>query len=681
LVPPGASFQPGFKVPALFISASLKSDLRALALAALAAALAIACWQAGLLPSSLKTFALHPQHELVTPGFKLGLIAISAFSFAIALARQRLGARQYWISVIGGLVAVVLLSIIASQFLGIDFLTTPLLVSGVLTVFLIQASQLWSVDQRLTRLLLITARETRANGAGAATDRLLSGLRLLGTVLPLSEAVVFEVDADVFRTVARLKGVDHSQTEASRNSLWREAVRLCERAIALGQVTVQQVDGQGASRVAVPLRHAQETVGALLIRLNAEFCDDDKALLEAVASQFARNLKRERFAKDLGKNSSFSYVSQTIGREKLDALYVLQAMLTEQRCEANAFSGLSQGIGIAHLDGTFALTNSQLLSFAQLTEEEAKQLDLFSLLHLLRTDVFDEPALAVRRVLQTGTDYECELNFPDRNQILGLRISLLREKQKGTNQDEPIGLGIYVHDVSGVKEYDKLKSDMISLMSHELRTPITSINGFAELLSVDETLPEQAKEFVTIIANEAQRLSRMINTFLAVSQLQRKDKQEVLKIPLRLDEVVRDIIATLQPVAKKKRIRLVEQPANRLPPVAADRSLITQAVKNLVDNAIKYSPERTTVTLSTALEAETVRLSVEDRGFGIPSESKDRVWDKFYRVVRAGQKKDEESTGLGLSFVREVVEQHGGRVELDSEEGRGSKFSFTLPRL
>jgi signal transduction histidine kinase len=173
----------------------------------------------------------------------------------------------------------------------------------------------------------------------------------------------------------------------------------------------------------------------------------------------------------------------------------------------------------------------------------------------------------------------------------------------------------------------------------------------------------------------------MINTFLSVTQLQRKDKQEVLKIPLRLDEVVRDTIATLQPVAKKKRIRLVETPSHRLPPVAADKSLITQVVKNLLSNAIKYSPERTTVTVSTALEAESVRVSVEDRGYGIPSESKDRVWEKFYRVVREGQEKDEESTGLGLSFVREVVEQHGGSVTVDSEEGQGSKFSFTLPRL
>ena len=115
--------------------------------------------------------------------------------------------------------------------------------------------------------------------------------------------------------------------------------------------------------------------------------------------------------------------------------------------------------------------------------------------------------------------------------------------------------------------------------------------------------------------------------------------------------------------------------------MAADRALVTQAVMNIVDNAIRYSPERTTVTLTTALESEAVRVTVEDRGYGIPPDAVDRVWEKFYRVVRDGQDKEEESAGLGLSFVREGVEQHGGRVEIESEVGRGSKFSFTLPRL
>ncbi|HLE62896.1 MAG TPA: HAMP domain-containing sensor histidine kinase, partial [Pyrinomonadaceae bacterium] len=364
--------------------------------------------------------------------------------------------------------------------------------------------------------------------------------------------------------------------------------------------------------------------------------------------------------------------------QRFESLYALNGLIAEQRFGTNVLAEIPDGIATAYLDGTLAYVNKSLLNSAQVSEQQAQEMNLFTLLDTFRTDVFDEPAIAVRRVLQSGEAYERELNYPERNETLGIRLSLVLDQN---NERTPLCLAIHIKNLTRSKEYERLKSDMISLMSHELRTPLTSINGFAELLTSDTELPEQAKEFVTIIANESQRMSKMINTFLAVTQLERKDKQEVLKIPLRLDEVVRETITRLQPAAKKRRIRLVEQPSQRIPPVAADKSLITQAVKNLVDNAIKYSPERTTVTVSTALEAEAVRVSVEDRGYGIPVEAKDRVWEKFYRVVREGQEKDEDSTGLGLSFVREVVEQHGGTVELETEEGRGSKFSFTLPRL
>jgi signal transduction histidine kinase len=551
-------------------------------------------------------------------------------------------------------------------------------VGGLLASALVQIGSLWHLDRQLTKALLKSPNESDLVKTEEAKTRLASGLRLLKAVLPINEGVVFQCVGDEFQTVARTK-TGSGTGEPNRNSIWRDGVRLCQRSVETKEVVVQASEKQTTCSVAVPLRHEQSIVGVLLLRLNSSFCDDDRPLLEAVGAQFARNLARDTFSKNSFDSSLFGFFSTVGSEKKLDALHVLRAVTTEQRCEANALAQVNDGIAIAYLDGTIALTNSALLGFAELTLNELTSLDVFGLLDRFRTDIFDEPAIAVRRVLQTSQDYEGELNFDQRNQILGLRISLLHENQDITA--EPVGLAIFVSDLTKAKDYEKLKSDMISLMSHELRTPLTSINGFAELLTSDDTIPEQAREFVMIIANESQRMSRMINTFLAVTQLQRKDKQEVLKIPLRLDEVVRDTIATLQPVAKKKRIRLVEQPALRVPPVAADKSLITQVVKNLLHNAIKYSPERTTVTVSTALEAEAVRVCVEDRGFGIPAESKDRVWEKFYRVVREGQEKDEESTGLGLSFVREVVEQHGGSVALDSEEGRGSKFSFTLPRL
>jgi two-component system phosphate regulon sensor histidine kinase PhoR len=430
--------------------------------------------------------------------------------------------------------------------------------------------------------------------------------------------------------------------------------------------------------VAVPLSHETQKVGALLLRLENEPGNDDQRLLLAVGAQLARNLQRQKVSKSATRQSSFW--SLTASRRRLDLVGVVEGQLTEQRFATKALEQLRDGLAIAHLDGTIAYINKRLLNIAKLTESEKRDLTLFDLLDKLRTDIFDDPKIAVRRVLQTGEPYEGELQLCEPTGTYGLRIALVMDETQ-LEELQPLCLTVTVTDLTRAKAYEELKSDMISLMSHELRTPLTSINGFAELLTSEPDLPEQAKEFVGIIASESQRLSRMINSFLAVTQLERKDRQEVLKIPLRLDEVVKETVASLQPSAKKKRIRLVEQPNQRLPPVSADKSLISQVVRNLVSNALKYSPERTTVTVSTALEAEAVRVSVEDRGYGIPAEARDRVWEKFFRVVREGQEKDEESTGLGLSFVREVVEQHGGAVALETEEGRGSKFSFTLPRL
>ena len=593
-----------------------------------------------------------------------------SYSLALSLAVVAFGFRRSSRWILVSAVLVIIASFASAQLFSIELLALPLLFSGALSLLLIQVNQLWAMDRQLTRSLFHSSTENVD-----ADVRLTSGLKLLNTVLPLSEAVVFRYDgSEDLQAVARFKSPLPNPQDPRRNAVWREGIGLCEKAAVTGKIVNQ------ATSVAVPLLHEGETAGVLLIRLASKFSVDDAALLRGVGSQFARNLERESFSRNAARTEVFSFFSQTSSRRKLDALNVLKAVNVEQRCEASTLAHIEDGVAIAYLDGTLALVNPALLSFAGLTAEQVANMDLFDLLHKFRTDVFDEPEIAVRRVLQTGDEYEGELNFEPKNQILNLRISLLRERLN--NKDESlIGIAVHVKDLTATKEYEKLKSDMISLMSHELRTPLTSINGFAELLTAEQSLPVQAREFVSIIANESQRMSRMINTFLSVTQLQRKDKQEVLKIPLRLDEVVRETIASLQPVAKKKRIRLLEQPAHRIPPVAADKSLITQAVKNLVNNAIKYSPERTTVTVSTALEAETVRVCVEDRGFGIPAEAKERVWDKFYRVVREGQEKDEESTGLGLSFVREVVEQHGGHVELDSEEGRGSKFSFTLPRL
>jgi signal transduction histidine kinase len=674
--------------------------------ASVAGSLTIALWSTGLLTSLQNAFVLLPKDlrgGLIAPTFWAGAALILTVSLAVAIEVGRLGGRRAFLYLGSGFLALAAGSFFASRFYFVDILFVPLALAGSISAATIQIKRLREQDIELTKKLIASSWEFESV-VNDAEHRLMSGLKLLDTVLAPSEAIVFRQGGDGrLVSAARLRAAQGTSADTSRNSAWRDGVSLCERSMAADEIIVEKIESDdSAANVALPLRHEDRTVGALLIRVTKGFDQDDRALLMAVGSQMARNLQREETHKATGKRGWLAFFSARESEQRLQSLYVLNGALLEQSVGVNALSEIGDGIALGYLDGRIAYTNAALAELAALAPDETRKMSFFDLLDRFRTDIFDEPALAVRRVLQTGEAYERELHFPDRNATYGLRISLVLENlngalskgsslansQTGTqtgNQTEgasqPLCLALIVKDLSLLKEYEQLKSDMISLMSHELRTPITSINGFAELLSSDDGLPEQAREFVTIIANESQRLSRMINTFLAVTNLQRKDRQEVSKIPLRLDEVVKETIASLQKVAKKRRIRLVEVPTQRLPPVAADKSMITQAIKNLVSNAIKYSPERTTVTVSTALEAEAVRLCVEDRGYGIPAEARDRVWEKFYRVVRDDKEKDEESTGLGLSFVREVVEQHGGTVDLESEVGRGSKFSFTLPRL
>lgn len=677
---------------------SFKSLLFLIALSLGVSALVAGAWGVGILASPAALFMFDdPSMPSVPPQARVVLLLVAAAGLGGGLAAERLGARRALLVVACALVVLCAASLLVSRFLHLDIVFAPMMFAALGSLVTAQARRLWKVDSLLTENVERLAVRRSALEGRSADGRLLSGLRLLNTVLPLEEAVIFRLDEwGVPVQAARLRAQARAgaRDDGGSNSAWREGVETCERVMRSRELKVKEEaagDG-GVSTVAAPLCHDGQAVGALLLRLRGRFEEDDRPLLENVSAQFARNLQRDDArALDVPKRRETFYSSRA-ARQRLEAFGVVSGLLTEQGFAGLVLSEGSDAHAVAYLDGTLAFVNPAMRAAARLGTAEWRKLDLFALLERFRTGVFDEPQIAVRRVLQTGQVYERELTFLDRGETLLLRIALVTSDAADEREGDgdaattarvplPLCLAVTVRDVTRMKELDKLKSDMLSLMSHELRTPVTSINGFAELLMADDKIPEDAREFLSIIHAESQRVARMLSTFLSVAKLEQKDRQEVLIAPLTLDDVVREAITSFQPVAKRKRIRLVERDGQRLPPVAADRGLITQAVANLVDNAIKYSPERTSVTLSTALEADTVRLTVEDRGYGIPPEDQERVWEKFYRVARDGRIKEEESTGLGLSFVRQVVEQHGGQVFLESAPGLGSKVGFTLPRL
>ncbi len=603
------------------------------------------------------------------------------------LAMERLKSRWAWSFIGTTLLVWCIASFIFSHTFRVDILFAPGGLALVVAALAVQIYQLWLIDRQLTERIADTMQFHKLE-AVSANERWMSGLKLLGTVLPLAEAVIFRHD-EYARLVpaTRLRVNAPATTETNPNAVWREGVALCENAVAACQLKAAPVrvgpqTPEQATNVAVPLFHQGRLVGALLVRLLEDFNEEDRPLLEAVSAQLARDFQRDEVRRQGTSASFWTYCAPRAAERRIAGFDVVSGLLAEQRFTAHVLADAPDGYAVAFLDGTLAYFNEAFLRAAQLSDWQARKCDFFELLNRFRTDVFDDPSLAVRRVLQTSQPYSRELHYAERKQTLLLRISLSQDPAAQTgDRGEPLCLVISVRDVTGQKEHDKLRSDMVSLMAHEFRTPLTSINGFCELLGLDESVPDGAREYLGIISNETQRLTKMINTFLAVSKLEASDRQEVIKVPLKLDDVVRETLETMQATAKKKRIRLVEEKSARLPPVAADKMLITQVVFNLVDNAIRYSPERTTITVATRLETDAVCVEVTDRGYGIPTNEIDRVWEKFYRVAQDGKDKDEKSTGLGLSFVKEVIEQHGGTVTVESEIGCGSRFGFTLPRL
>ncbi len=582
------------------------------------------------------------------------------------------------------------LSFIAATYFSVNLFFLRTISVVLLPILFIHAKKLWLIDSELTDKLVELASAGHILEGKSADLRIETGLRLLETVFPLSEAIVFRFDTGKGLTPVGRAGGEHTEdSPAARQTAWRERIAQCERALE-SRSTVIETDESGAksAQVALPLVYEGVAVGVLFVKVHRDFERADQYVLESFCGQLARNFQRKELrGKDLPNKFWWSFLSTNSTENRVGTTSLIKSLMKEQSFSAVASSYLKESHAIAYLDGTLAYLNRQMRHMAKLNSEQIYELDLFGLLENFKTDIFSEPHLAIRRVLQTGDTYQNELYFADKNRTLDLQISLVKVPSDDVSIHEtnvamkPACFLVTLRDISAVKENEKLRSDMTSLMSHELRTPITSIKGFAELLLMDETVSEEQREFLNIIANESQRLSKMISTFLSVSNLEQSDKKEVSKVAVKLDTVVREVVDEMQETAKRKRIRLVEKTNEKIPPIAADKGLIRRAVSNLVDNAIKYSPERTSVMISTVLEADFLRVVVEDRGYGIPADEEEKIWQKFYRVARDGQDKEEESTGLGLSLVKEIVEQHGGDVALESEVGQGSRFSFTLPRL
>lgn len=570
-----------------------------------------------------------------------------------------------------------------------NLFAVPAVLAPFFIIKLVHFKKLWQIDSDLTDKLVSLASTGHLLEGKSAELRIESGLRLLETFFPVSELIVFRCEDDgTLQPIGRARNGKSNNTLSKRQNTWRNCVQLCEQALEFRQTIIQNdKTSEDSAKVALPLICEDVLIGVLYIDVRQDFEHEDQYLLESFSQQLARNLQRKELRnKKLPHNTWWNSFSTQSLENRLDITNLVHGIIKEQSFSAIANSYLKEAHAIAYLDGTLAYVNQQMKNLANLKSEDLPKTDLFKLLERFKTDVFNEPILAIRRVMQTGDSFECEVDFSD-DKKLALQITLVKVPADNQSIHEtgipkiPACFLITFRDITANKENEKLRSDMAHLMSHELRTPITSIQGFAEMLTYESGIPEDSREYLKIIADEANRASNILSNFLSVANLEQSDKQEVTKSPVRINKVVEEVKKDYEKTAKGKRIHLVERQSEDIPPISADRSLITKAISNLVDNAIRYSPERTSVIISTILETDFLEVSVEDRGYGIPRGEEEKIWQKFYRVAHDGQDKQEETTGLGLSLVKEIVEQHNGEVSVKSQAGRGSRFSFRLPRL
>jgi two-component system, OmpR family, phosphate regulon sensor histidine kinase PhoR len=251
----------------------------------------------------------------------------------------------------------------------------------------------------------------------------------------------------------------------------------------------------------------------------------------------------------------------------------------------------------------------------------------------------------------------------------------------------PSGGGwLVLDDVSELRRLQRIRTEFIDNLSHELRTPLTTVSLLAETLereaeAVGDAIPGKMRERIAKIEVETGHLVQMVNELLDLSRIEGGGTLQ-LTDGVDMSGLAADSAERLRLFAERQGVTLRIDTPSGLPRVRGDATRLGQVVVNLVHNAVKFSPDGGEIIVRTSSTGDDVVTAIEDHGIGIPRAARDRVFERFYKVDRARLRAEAGGgTGLGLAIARHVIEQHGGRIWVESQEGVGSTFSFALPIL
>ncbi|EAE8882666.1 PAS domain-containing protein [Listeria monocytogenes] len=466
-------------------------------------------------------------------------------------------------------------------------------------------------------------------------------------------------------------------------------------------ISIRESDSLGYSMlyVAVPVKHQGKTDGVLRISISLESVDAAVAklwgnlalifgialvIIAAISVFIARKITRPvreiiEVSTDLANHKYDSRIHGKISGELQDLSISVNTLAesletqmfeikqNEQRLNA-IVQNLVSGVMLINVDKQVIMTNRTMYQILGETEITGKPfyevIKSFALSQLIE-GTFETKTIQQKEII---------LYFP-REMILDASVSPIL----GEN-GEITGIILLLHDITQIRHLENVRSEFVTNVSHELKTPVTALKGFAETL-LDGAMYDEVllKKFLTIIKEESDRLHRLIMDILALSRIEQNPVAENVEL-VDVDEVIEQSARTIFEMATEKNIRVtIPEKTSASVMIETDRDKLQQIIINLLSNAINYTPVDGKVEVKLIEQGAEVIIEVTDNGIGIPAKDIDRVFERFYRVDKA-RSRHSGGTGLGLSIVKHLVENCGGRIEVESQEEVGSTFRVTLPK-
>ena len=444
--------------------------------------------------------------------------------------------------------------------------------------------------------------------------------------------------------------------------------------------------GPGWVRLALPLTEIGEQLAATRRALWPGFAAAIALALGgawAISRQLTRRLRAIAIAAERHSLAGSPEPVPAEGRDEIarvarlvnDSSRALQNQLSavagERALLSAILSGMIEGVIVVDEKGRVQLANDAASRMLGVSTPQSLQGSRY--VEVVRhPEVAEHLSRALRGETTRGTELVLHRD-PHRTYIARAAPVRVRDDVTSTG-----GAVLVLHDITELRRADRVRRDFVANVSHELRTPLTAIRGYVEALLDNAEGPDQSRRFLEIVERHAARMERLVSDLLRLARLD-AGQEQIAVGPVPLASALSAVESELAPAILGKHITVERRIGSQVAVINADPAKLHDVLRNLLENAVNYSPERGTVVVSADLRDGRLWLQIEDEGPGIPPTDLERVFERFYRVDKS-RTKDPGGTGLGLAIVKHLVGLHGGSVTAANRSPQGARLTVTLPQ-